>query len=304
MIGLFVYTLLPLGFFLVAMLLSGSDMLMSGASKLLGVPIGVNAFRISLAVVSTALSSIMTVLFYAQLSRYESRLSDEITVFAEASGMRGRQQLKAGFAQRNFYICVLGFLLWGMAWRLKALYDSRKLVVARAARPRASGTRFIYLIVSLVAFIVADIPLCRLNYNLNLSTFVTPRKHALMNSFAVPCANVYKARATGECAKFCDDVAALSEERRQTILWARRWHPLGGIAAQIFDAGRGVEQDEGRIGQLFQKRPCDQVLRSVDKSNVLVNILCMVAAVIGVMGGFSALATVFDVGVPDNAHED
>lgn len=306
MIGIFVYTLLPLGFFLVAMFLSGNVMLMSCASKVLGVPIRVNAFRISLAVVSTALSGILAVLFYAQLCRYESKLSDEITVWAtETSGMKDRQQLKAVFAQRNFYICLLGLVLWGMAWRLKELYDSRKLVVARAARPRAMGTRVIYIGVSLLAFVVADIPLCRLNYNLNLMTFVTPRKHALLNSFAAPCANVYKAGATGECAKFCEDVAALSEERRQTILWARGFHPLGRVAAQIFDAGRGVEQDEGRVDQLLQKKPCDQVLKSVDKSNVMVNIACMVFAVIGVMGGFSALATAFDVGAPDtNLHED
>merc|ERR1712217_662372 len=90
------------------------------------------------------------------------------------------------------------------------------------------------------------------------------------------------------------EVKALSQERLATIKFARNWHILGRFAAQIFDDARGVEQGEQRIEELFQKKTCAQVLKSVDKSNQFVNILCITFAGVSIVGAFVALSNAYE----------
>merc|ERR1712113_171385 len=135
-----------------------------------------------------------------------------------------------------------------------------------------------YTLLGILAFLAADVPLCRINYNVQLATFVSPRKARLQSSVGM-CDSAYLGSAAGPCSDFCDEVKALSQERLATITFARNWHVLGRFAAQIFDDARGVEQGEQRIQELFQKKTCAQVLKSVDKSNQYVNIMCVILAV-------------------------
>mmetsp|Transcript_4278 Transcript_4278/g.9768 ORF Transcript_4278/g.9768 Transcript_4278/m.9768 type:complete len:139 (-) Transcript_4278:93-509(-) len=137
-----------------------------------------------------------------------------------------------------------------------------------------------------------------------LSHSVTPKKLLLLETSAPGCEGFMMSTAAGKCAHFCQDVRKLSQERLAAIQWARNWHPLGRLAAKMFDGKRGVQQGEGRIDSLFEKKSCAQVLRSVDKSNQLVNVICYVCAVVSVMGAFSAFANVLTAHAERDGKED
>ncbi|CAE8642865.1 unnamed protein product [Polarella glacialis] len=121
------------------------------------------------------------------------------------------------------------------------------------------------------------------------------------------CDNVLASTAVGQCQVFCEDVRLLSEERMRSIMWVRSWHLLGRIAAEVFDDARDVAQGPERIEKLFAQKSCAQVLRSVDKSNQLVNAACAAAAGVSIIAAFAALAHVFaeeDQLAPSGNHQD
>mmetsp|Transcript_1055 Transcript_1055/g.2724 ORF Transcript_1055/g.2724 Transcript_1055/m.2724 type:complete len:327 (-) Transcript_1055:106-1086(-) len=288
----FVYIALPPGALLVALLLSGHKLPMICASKALSAPIAIGRVNMSLAVMMTSICSVLALVSYSGLQMNEHKLQElELgSVIADMASISDRRS-KAFMQGRNLYASLLGLALWGTAWRLKSLHDRRQLGPPVGNRRQASvAKRVVFFCVGFVMMVFADIPLCRINYNLQLLTFVTPRK-AFMSGDASRCKGVYSSQAEGmRCAEFCASVRSLSEERLATILWARRWHPTGAFAARIFDDARGVEQGDARIEELFAKKPCSEVLGSVDKSNNIVNVACIAFALLAVMGGFVALS--------------
>lgn len=54
----------------------------------------------------------------------------------------------------------------------------------------------------------------------------------------------------GSCREFCAQVRSLAEERQSCVLFARKWHLLGGWAAELFDSARHVKQDESHLESL------------------------------------------------------
>ena len=64
---------------------------------------------------------------------------------------------------------------------------------------------------------------------------------------------------------------------------------MSNIAALGFDGFRSVKQGEAKTAKLFEDRSCERVLRSVNKSNPMVNILCVVLAVVSILGCLIAL---------------
>merc|ERR1712187_489469 len=70
---------------------------------------------------------------------------------------------------------------------------------------------------------------------------------------------------------------------------ARNWHIMGNIAARFFDDVRHVDQDK-RVNDLFKDRTCARVLKSVDKSNDFINILCIAFAALAISLGMAALS--------------
>lgn len=298
MIVVFVRTVLPLGAVFVAMLASGSTALMRVASVVLATPVRIGSLQLSIPVFMTALCSILSLCFYTSLNRQEARAAQTQSSVAEALAMQDRQQMMAAFAGRNFYISLLGLTLWVVAWRLKALHDQQRLLprAPAARRPMPATTRLLYVVMGIVAFLMADVPICRINYNVQLYMFVTVRKASLQRH-AEGCEAVYLARAseTSEaCSDFCDQVRMLSEERSSIIASARDWHVLGRVAARIFDGARGVEQGEVRLAKLFETKTCAQVLESVDKSNWRVNVLCLFFATVAIMGAWSAFSDAYE----------
>mmetsp|Transcript_108329 Transcript_108329/g.313030 ORF Transcript_108329/g.313030 Transcript_108329/m.313030 type:complete len:329 (+) Transcript_108329:75-1061(+) len=297
----FIYIFLPPGLALMLLLLSGHRLAMSCASTVLRAPVRIGSVSLSLAVFATAVCSVLAVVSYSGLQMSESKLQEleqGTTTFTDRATIMDRRT--KAFAQgRNLYLSLLGVTLWGCAWRLHVLYNAKQLGPPKVEGQRASPVkRIAFTVVGLVLLVLADIPLCRINYNVQLLTFVTPWKVS-MGRTATECKGVYAANAEGRCVQFCKDVQNLSAERLATIKWARKWHVMGRYAAQIFDDARGVQQGEARIEELFKKKPCADVLVGVDKSNALVNWTCVAFAGLAIVGAFIALGNAFE-GAPDD----
>lgn len=268
---------------------------MWAAGRILSTPVNMGRLQLSLASVMTGLCLVMTVLAYSSLQRSELRA-------AVSANPDHDQLMRDVFEQgRNLYLSLLGTSLWATAWRLKALYDTKRLTPPPLpygmASPRGGSggsglTRWLFVLLGGLCILAADIPLCRINYNLQLSMYVTPSKMRLMAKSATQCEGITSSVAQGECLEFCTAVRGLAEERNAALRWARDWHILGRVAAEIFDSNRGVQQGVERIDDLFAKRSCLEVLRSVDKSNVLVNWTCKAVAAVSILGAFTAFANV------------
>jgi len=291
--SIFASTAIPAGAILAAMLASGHTMAMSLASKVLSTPVRVGNWRLSLAVVMTAFCLVLSLVSLSGVRRHETRVNEAQGAFAHAmEHLQDRHMMEVFHWSRNYYLSLLGLALWLAAWRLKVLHDGKRIVSHHHLKPGGSWiTRICYIAVGVVAFLAADVPLCRINYNLQLATFVTPRKTRLLNSVGA-CESAMLTEASqlegSPCALFCAEVKELSRERLLTIKWARNWHIFGRLAAELFDETRGVQQGEDRIGQLFAKKTCLQVLRSVDKSNGFVNAMCAVFTGVAIIGAFAA----------------
>lgn len=300
----FVFTVLPAGALLVALLASGQSLAMRAGSRVLSAPIRIGNFRVTVAVVMVVACGVLSCLSYSGLRRAEFKLDEASSLSASQAAAITDQLTRNVFYQgRNLYISLLGLTFWLVAWRLKALHDCQQLLACqKLRRPSSPMARGLYLALALALLLLADVPLCRINYQLQLAAFVTPRKDRLM-SMSPSCENTIIANAAGPCADFCSDVRHLSEERLSTILWARQWHLLGRVASELFDGTRGVQQGRDRIDALFRKKTCAQVLRSIDKSNVFVNCFCIAASSLSILGAFAAFSHAFG-DVDRNDHRD
>lgn len=286
---LFAYGVLGLGFLLTLMLISGVQFIVSAALKLLGTPIRIKSTTISLDLLLTGVCFIMTMIAYSGQQKAEHRLqSIEKKQHIVLNDTELRRNV--AFHERNFWMSTLGFTLWGVAWRLKTLFVGEALVVQRPKARRPMLSRVKWGVFALACFILADVPLCRLNYSFTLITQISPKKETLMEVGKLQgCRDVMKASAANECANFCGDVRSLAEDRLGAVHWARDWHITGKYAAQLFDGMRGVQQGGERIDKLFAEKSCEGVLGSVDKSNHLVNTACGVFAVVSIIGAFIGL---------------
>lgn len=294
----------PVGTFLVMLLLTGRSLLMSIACGFLGTPIKINSFAISLPMLVIAVCGVLCMISYGSMQRYQ-----HLVDAAKSPGEAGSWQAMAAAAyamplaadrnimskfhhERNLWISLCGIIVWIVALRLSQLRKNEQLVPPTL---RPSGTSFfsrlLWFIVAGLCLAVSDIPICRLNYHMQLATHVTPMKNHLLSQFGEQCADVKEADAEGACQEFCGKVREVSNDRLQAVLWTREWHVLGKYSAELFDVGRGVEQGEDRINALFAQKTCVQLLQGVDKSNANVNLFCMVITVLMLaiaLGAFAA----------------
>mmetsp|Transcript_34607 Transcript_34607/g.62736 ORF Transcript_34607/g.62736 Transcript_34607/m.62736 type:complete len:310 (+) Transcript_34607:86-1015(+) len=290
------YFVVPLGAICATLLASGESLAVKAGSKILSTPVEIHNLKLSIAVVMTGLCGCLSLLSYAGLQRVTARAAQSKASTSWWSFVSVQDaDLKDQFLQgRNYYLSLLGLTLWAFAWRLKVLSDRRQLVPPpRGVQRRPLASRAPFFALGLLALLVADVPLCRLNYQIQLATFVTPAKDGLQTT-AARCENVWAAGATGDCAAFCVDVRKLSEERHSIVMFVRHWHLLGRLAAEMFDDARDVMQGSERIDKLFEKKSCAQVLSSVDKSNTWVNIFCVLLTGVSIIGSFAAFSQVFD----------
>jgi len=290
----FVCMVLPPGALLLLCLTSGNSAAMALACRLLKVRMQIGKLEVSPGCFMCGLCSILAFISFASLRKYETQATEGLGMLpSQAITLQDRFLMRQRYQERNLYMSLLCLMLWGTAWRLGALRNRKQLVPA-ASTVRHMGGKMMYLVVAIVALLSADIPLCRINYNLQLMMFVTPGKDRLLANMG-PCEDAVLDQASGHCQEFCWEVRKLSEERAAAIANARRCHILGRFAAQVFDDARGVEQD-GRVDDLFTKKPCARILRSVDKSNQIVNLFCFLFAGLAVTSAFASMSAFLDTG--------
>jgi hypothetical protein len=202
--------------------------------------------------------------------------------------------VRAFCAARNMWMAVAGVILWAVVARFKSLHETNQLHRPEGGvRPKSTAQRVMWLSLAFLSLVVADIPFCRVNYQMTLNSNITPAKDRLLANHGTFCANEMFRSATGVCIEFCKEAKDLSIQRYEATMWARDWHILGRVAAELFDGGRGVEQGMVRIDELFETRSCARVLKSVDKSNSLVNGICYFACIFSVVFFVSSTTIAF-----------
>lgn len=289
--GIIAYTVVPLGILLMLMLLSDTSIFMYLAQKILSAPVSIGSLRLNVAVIASSFCACLTLLSYAAVQRSMSKYHSQPQ--AQMIPLKDYDKMKLFYDERNFWISLLGLLTWLSSWRLEVLYRKRFEVAETMAVSRRKGllSRLSWAAVGCGVLLLADLPLCRANYKMQLSLHVTPGKEELL-PVASGCEGIFlhDSEKVSGCSDFCRKVRILSEERQSCVLFARQWHLLGRWAAQLFDQSREVSQDQSHIDKLFVKKSCVEVLRSVDKSNEAVDFLCSVCAVLALLLAFAAFA--------------
>lgn len=286
--GIIAYSVVPLGILLMVLLLSDINFFMYIAQKVLSAPVSIGSLRLNVAVIASSFCACLTLLSYAAVRRSMTKYH---AAQPQVMPLRDYDKMKMFYDERNFWISVVGLLARLSSWRLEALYRKRfEMAAAGTNRPsRSVLSRLSWIVAGCGVLLLADLPLCRANYKMQLSLHVTPGKEELLPA-ASACEGVFLRDAGTGCADFCQQVRLLSEERQSCVLFARKWHLLGRWAAQLFDQARDVQQDQSHVDKLFAKKTCAEVLRSVDRSNEAVDFLCSICAVLALLLAFAAFA--------------
>jgi len=259
---------------------------------------------IGIPTVLIAASIITAGLQYSDAEKYEKRVTDLRQDPHLATALMNHYLCRAFCAGRNMWMAIAGALVWACVARFKSLHESGSLVRPTGGlRPRSNAVRIMWLSVALLCLVLADLPFCRVNYQMTLASNITPAKERLLGGHTGKhCENEMIGSATGVCIEFCKEAKDLAVQRYEATMWARDWHVLGRLAAEMFDSGRGVEQGKERIDELFEKRSCSRVLQSVDKSNPIVNGICYTACLLAVVFFVSSLTIAF--GDPAKSEEE
>lgn len=288
--AVFAYTVLPAGAVLVTALASGNSLAMKLAATVLQKRVEIGFVRLSLSMLVLAVCGVLSAFSFSEKSHYEEEVrAAEIAEERLTDGLYFRKMDRMHHSRGNLYCGLLGLALWAIARQLEYLHARGQLTPPRR-RGVAKGFfgRALWVAIGVVALFCGDVPLCRAHYAVQISVVLTPWKHRLL-SRSSKCEDAYAAQPHF-CDQFCEQARALSEERLATIRRVRDWHPLGRVAAEIFDDTRGVEQGGDRIDQLFAAKTCAQVIRRADASNWLVNCFCAALGGVLVVVAFSAFS--------------
>jgi len=260
------------------------------AEMVLSTPVRLHNFTLSLPMFMIAICGVLVVVSHSAVQRYESIGENASPVEGLlAPSMQDRHNAHKFYHGRNLWLSSCGLSLWIVAWRLHALRQSSALVIPEVRSPSRMFGRVVWIVIAVLGLLLADIPLCRINYNVQLASTVTPVKEHLLHQFSEPCLEATEQEASGQCVEFCQRARELSEDRLEAVLWVRKWHLFGRWAAEMFDTTRGVEQGQERINDLFGRKTCVQVIESVDKSNTCVNAFCIFLTALCTVGAVSAI---------------
>jgi len=238
----------------------------------------------SLVVVCTAFCLLVFVAQHLALRRVQHMATTSISAVELQD-----QFLKNKFrCERNWWMSVSCLLTWAAAWRLTVMQEAGLL---QPWWPRMSWklkSRAAWLGLAFVIFLIGDLPLSRVNYWFQIASNITPNKMELLDQHGDQCKDVrLDSCRNGKtdlcsdgCNAFCENVRVLAEDRQNVVHWVRNSHLTGKWGAELFDKGRGVQQTGERIEDLFASKTCLKVLESIDKSNFMVNVVCMACAVV------------------------
>jgi len=294
-LSVFPYVVLLPGLFVLCCLASNLHLPVKIGAWLVGKKIRTKWCDISIPTFIISLCLIVAMYFYSDSQKYEQRVLGIGQDPRRDTYLMNQFLVRAFEASRDTWMALLGALLWAVVARFKALKDSGSLIQPMGGvRPKSTAQRIMWLSMALLCLVIADIPFCRVNYQMTLNANITPAKDRLLGGQpGTHCANEMIASATGICIEFCKEAKDLAVQRYEATMWARDWHILGRVAAELFDGGRGVEQGMERLEALFETRSCARVLQSVDKSNPLVNGICYFACMFSVVFFVSSITIAF-----------
>jgi len=297
--SVYAYGVVPCGALLVSLLLTGSELCQGIAKAVLQLRIKMGKFEVPLVGFASVFCIMLVMVCFANVQHEKDYGRKQKDMFSRGIMSYDQHQRNLFLKERNLWLSVLGLAIWLCAWRLMVMKRNGMLLNSNEAKNKSGAPsivkRILWIIVAVICVLMADIPLCRLNYNYQLHANVTPEKETLLQQSA-GCERAKLEDATGQCKDLCQAAEKLSQARLDTIMWARNWHVLGRFAAEVFDNFRGMKQGQDRIGKLFSERSCVDVLKGVDKSNATVNGICMVAACVSLLGALMAASRAFDCG--------
>mmetsp|Transcript_54462 Transcript_54462/g.127174 ORF Transcript_54462/g.127174 Transcript_54462/m.127174 type:complete len:321 (+) Transcript_54462:81-1043(+) len=297
--GAYAYGVVPSGALLVSLLLSGSELCQGIAKAVLQLRIKMGKFEVPLVGFASVFCIMLVLVCFANVQHEKDYGRKQKDMFTRGIMSYDQHQRNLFLKERNLWLSVLGLAIWVCAWRLMVMKRNGMLLNSKEAKnktgPPSIVKRIMWILIAVICVAMADVPLCRLNYNYQLHANVTPEKETLLQQ-AAGCERAKLEDATGQCKDLCQATERLSQARLDTIMWARDWHVLGRYAAQVFDNVRGMKQGQDRISKLFSDRSCVEVLKAVDKSNPSVNGICMIAACVSLLGALMAASRAFDCG--------
>lgn len=218
--------------------------------------------------------------------------------------------------ERDFWRSFMVFVIWVLAWRLKSLTqgDAPLLRVrggptdlhhAHASSPdpavslnkslvdrvKRSSKKIWQAVWAFASLVLADASLIRVSFLSRLESITAEKRRIAQRNYQ--CESVLLGSATGECRNFCEMVQEVSRTREQAMETAHRSHPVGNLVSHMFDFWRGGGSS---AESLFKERSCATVLRSVDKSNQLVNYLNWGLAIVAIISLLMAATRLFHSG--------
>merc|ERR1712166_1148503 len=178
-----------------------------------------------------SLCLIVSMYFYSDSQKYEKRVLGIGQDPRRDTYLMNQFLVRAFEASRDTWMALLGALLWAVVARFKALKDSGSLIQPMGGvRPKSTAQRIMWLSLALLCLVIADIPFCRVNYQMTLNANITPAKERLLSGQpGTHCANEMIASATGICIEFCKEAKDLAVQRYEATMWARDWHILGRV---------------------------------------------------------------------------
>jgi len=185
-------------------------------------------------------------------------------------------------AQSDFAISLMASIVW-----LTCSHLDKQIAKGAIVTPPRGLSSFLpslkWIALLLLFVFLADIPLTRVDYHWQIHSDITAPKEMLKDEFKGECnAAMMTDTNVQKCEEFCAKVKELAIKRQEVILKTRNRHHIGTKAAEYFDGGRGVQQDDAKLEALYKTRSCGRILDSVDKSNWFVNGLCHVTALLAV----------------------
>jgi hypothetical protein len=276
----------PSGMALLYMLMSGRPPLQKFASHLLhySFTLQYGKFRLALTLADwvTMVVSLLTLMNFYYVAFEVEKSADQIVLGVSAAAYaETAKNLEDYQNMSNFMICLMASVIWLTCSHMdKQIRKGTIVTVPQGLKSWMPSGKWI--LIFLIACLLADIPLARLDYKMQLESRITAPKTQLQKRFQdKPCnmATLNDGKFP-ECEAFCNATYKLSLERVNVVLLTRSRHFLGAYAADIFDRFRGVEQEKAKTDELFTQRTCTGVLASVDKSNELVNYVCYITSLL------------------------
>lgn len=285
------------GIALNVLLLSGFAWTAKLGRRIGALEIKIGNFTMSLVVMVTSVCMLLFVGQHMSLHRISSMTTSRLDILLQDKYLKDRFRI-----ERNWWMSGCCLCIWVTTWRLTVMHRSGLLQVWNPRFQWRLKSRAAWICLAIVIFLVGDLPVSRAHYWFQMSSSITPNKVELTDRYGDSCTGVFlkncvagkAALCPEKCNTYCKDVRVLATDRQNVVHWVRNSHVTGKWGAQIFDGVRGVEQTSKRVDALFESKSCSQVLQSVDKSNFLVNVICMSCAVVVFFLLLWALAHVFE----------